>query len=78
MDLLIMPPNVLYVSSANVSAGGNPTTPVEAALKVPGIFIIGKFDALMGERGITRTDELLRICQIKRCSLVLGYGTQRT
>jgi hypothetical protein len=45
---------------ANVSAGGNPTTPVEGALKVPGIFIMGKFDALMGERGITRTEELLR------------------
>ncbi len=50
---------------ANVSAGGNPVTPVDAALKVPGIFIVGKFDALIGERGITRTDELLKYARSK-------------
>jgi len=44
---------------ANVSAGSNPEQPVDEALKVPGIFIIGKFDALIGERGITRTRDLI-------------------
>ncbi len=44
---------------ANVSAGYNPETPVEEALQVPGIFIIGKFDALIGERGIRRTQDLI-------------------
>ncbi len=44
---------------ANVSAGGEPRIPVDGALKVPGIFIIGKFDALIGERGISRTAEMM-------------------
>jgi hypothetical protein len=44
---------------ANVSSGGKPEIPVDAALKVPGIFIVGKFDALIGQRGIDRTEELL-------------------
>jgi hypothetical protein len=50
---------------ANVSAGGSPTVPVDAALKVPGIFIMGKFDALIGERGITRTEELFSYARPK-------------
>lgn len=45
---------------ANVSAGYNPEEPVEAALKVPGIHIIGKFDALIRQRGVDRTDALIR------------------
>lgn len=45
---------------ANVSAGYNPAEPVEAALKVPGIHIIGKFDALIGRRGVDRTDALIK------------------
>jgi pimeloyl-ACP methyl ester carboxylesterase len=44
---------------ANVSAGGSPSIPVDGALKVPGVFIIGKFDALIGERGINRTAEMM-------------------
>jgi hypothetical protein len=44
---------------ANVSAGYNPEEPVPEALKVPGIFIIGKFDALIGQRGIDRTRQLV-------------------
>ncbi len=48
---------ICFVS--NVGSGGNPEIPVEAALKVPGIFIIGKFDALMGQRGINRTMEII-------------------
>ncbi|MFN8207478.1 MAG: hypothetical protein U0T82_08725 [Bacteroidales bacterium] len=49
---------ICFVS--NVAAGGNPQTPVDAALKVPGIFILGKFDALMGQRAIDRAAELVR------------------
>jgi len=45
---------------ANVSAGYNPAEPVHAALKVLGIFIIGKFDALIGQRGIDRTETLIK------------------
>ncbi|NQT27002.1 hypothetical protein HQ585_16725 [candidate division KSB1 bacterium] len=45
---------------ANVSAGYNPAEPVAEALKVPGIHIIGKFDALIGQRGIDRTDEMIQ------------------
>lgn len=44
---------------ANVSAGGAPAVPVEGALKVPGVFIMGKYDALIGERGIKRTREMM-------------------
>ncbi len=43
----------------NVSAGGRPEIPVDEALKVPGIFIVGKFDALMGQRGIDRAREIV-------------------
>jgi hypothetical protein len=44
---------------ANVSAGGEPQIPVDGALRVPGVFIIGKFDALIGDRGINRTAEMM-------------------
>jgi hypothetical protein len=44
---------------ANVSAGGSPEVPVDGALKVPGVFIMGQFDALIGDRGIKRTQELM-------------------
>ena len=44
---------------ANVSAGGNPGVPVDEALRVPGIFIMGKFDALIGQRGIDRTARMM-------------------
>jgi len=44
---------------ANVSAGGRPEVPVEEALSVPGVFIIGKFDALIRQRGIDRTEKLI-------------------
>jgi len=44
---------------ANVSAGGEPLTPVDGALRVPGVFIIGKFDALIGNRGINRTAQMM-------------------
>ncbi len=44
---------------ANVSAGGEPRIPVDGALKVPGVFIMGNFDALIGERGINRTAEMM-------------------
>ncbi|HYW94620.1 MAG TPA: hypothetical protein VE870_03430 [Bacteroidales bacterium] len=43
----------------NVSAGGRPEIPVDEALKVPGIFIVGKFDALMRQRGIDRAREIV-------------------
>ncbi len=43
----------------NVSAGGQPEIPVDAALGVPGIFIVGKFDALMRQRGIDRAREIV-------------------
>ncbi len=45
---------------ANVSAGGVPEVPVEEALRVPGVFIMGEFDALIGQRGIDRTEKLMR------------------
>lgn len=38
---------------SNVMSGSRPEIPVPEALKVPGIFIVGKFDALTGERGMT-------------------------
>jgi hypothetical protein len=44
---------------ANVSAGYVPIKPVPEAMKVPGIFIMGKFDALIGDRGINSTKELI-------------------
>ncbi|MBN1895940.1 hypothetical protein JW906_15755 [bacterium] len=50
---------------ANVSAGYNPAEPVSAALQVPGIFIMGKFDALIGQRGIDRTAELVKKARAK-------------
>jgi len=50
---------------ANVSAGINPRIPVDTALKVPGVFIMGKFDALIGERGINRTEELIQYARPK-------------
>jgi len=40
---------ICFVS--NVSGGLNPEIPVDEALKVPGIYIIGKFDALTGASG---------------------------
>lgn len=50
---------------ANVSAGGSPRIPVDGALKVPGVFIMGKFDALIGERGIQRTAEMMEHARAK-------------
>ena len=50
---------------ANVSAGGSPRVPVDDALKVPGVFIMGKFDALIRERGITRTREMMEYARKK-------------
>ena len=44
---------------ANVSVGGRPEVPVDGALKVPGVFIMGKFDALIGQRGIDRTRQMM-------------------
>ncbi len=45
---------------ANVSAGYNPAEPVPEALLVPGVYIIGKFDALIGQRGIDQTAALMK------------------
>ena len=45
---------------ANVAAGYNPEEPVPEALKVPGVFIFGKFDALIGQRGIDDTDAMMK------------------
>ena len=50
---------------ANVSAGGRPEVPVDAALHVPGVLIIGKFDALIGQRGIDRTALLMKEARTK-------------
>lgn len=50
---------------ANVSAGGEPRVPVDGALTVPGVFIIGKFDALIGDRGIQRTEEMMDYARAK-------------
>jgi hypothetical protein len=50
---------------ANVSAGGAPEVPVNDALKVPGIFIMGQYDALIGERGINRTREMMEYARSK-------------
>lgn len=44
---------------SNVAGGGNPSIPVDQALKVPGIFIIGKFDALTGQRGMEWTRQVM-------------------
>lgn len=54
---------ICFVS--NVASGGQPDIPVDAALKVPGIFILGKFDALIRERGINRTKELFEYARPK-------------
>lgn len=48
---------------ANVSAGGSPEIPVKAALNVPGVFILGQFDALIGQRGIDRTQKLMKMAR---------------
>jgi len=50
---------------ANVSAGGRPEVPVDEALQVPGVFIIGKFDALIGQRGVDRTEKMIKEARIK-------------
>jgi hypothetical protein len=44
---------------ANVTAGYNPSEPNPEALKVPGIFIMGKFDALVGQKRIETTKKLV-------------------
>ena len=62
---------------ANVSAGGNPEVPVEEALGVPGVFIMGEFDALIGQRGIDRTARDDGRCKGKRGPLELGTGVKR-
>lgn len=49
---------ICFVS--NVSGGGSPEVPADEALKVPGVFIVGQFDALMGQRGIDRIEALLK------------------
>lgn len=54
---------ICFVS--NVAAGSNPEIPVDEALKVPGIFIMGQFDALIGQRGIDRTAELMNYARNK-------------
>ncbi|MDX2432294.1 MAG: hypothetical protein QNK35_15260 [Bacteroides sp.] len=50
---------------ANVSAGGNPEVPVDEALRVPGVFIMGEFDALIGQRGIDRTEKMMTYAREK-------------
>ncbi len=50
---------------ANVSAGGSPEVPVDEALRVPGVFIMGKFDALIRQRGIDRTEKLVSEARAK-------------
>jgi hypothetical protein len=50
---------------ANVSAGYVPEVPVAGAMEVPGIFIMGEFDALIGQRGIQRTRDLLAYARDK-------------
>jgi len=50
---------------SNVAGGNNPEVPVDKALEVPGIFIMGKFDALIRERGIERTRDLLKYARSK-------------
>ncbi|MFC2125227.1 hypothetical protein ACFLU5_10475 [Bacteroidota bacterium] len=54
---------ICFVS--NVSGGLNPEIPVDAALKVPGIFIIGKFDALTGARGLKTYTKLFEYASPK-------------
>lgn len=49
----------------NVSAGYNPELPVDEALKVPGIFIMGKFDALIRDRGINATKTMMEYARPK-------------
>ena len=44
---------------ANVTAGYNPRKPNPEALKVPGIFIMGQFDALVGQKRIETTRQLV-------------------
>ncbi len=44
---------------SNVMSGSRPEIPVAAALKVPGIFIVGKFDALTGERGMNMLTRMM-------------------
>ncbi len=49
----------------NVSAGYNPELPTEEAMKVPGIFIMGKFDALIRDRGINATRKIMEYARPK-------------
>lgn len=45
---------------ANVSGGGNPEIPVDAALGVPGVFVMGQFDALVQQRGLDRVAAIMQ------------------
>jgi hypothetical protein len=47
----------------NVSAGYNPEIPTDAALRVPGIFIMGKYDALIRQRGIDATKDIMKVAR---------------
>jgi hypothetical protein len=54
---------ICFVS--NVAGGGNPQPPVDAALQVPGMFIIGKYDALTGQRGMESTQRMMAYARPK-------------
>lgn len=49
---------ICFVS--NVATGGNPPVPTDGALRVPGVFVVGRFDPFMREmQGVERVQELL-------------------
>ena len=49
---------ICFVS--NVAAGGNPAVPTDDAIKVPGIFVMGRFDGLnRGTQGVQRLESLV-------------------
>lgn len=59
--LLNYAPERMICFVGNVGVPSNPATPTPAALLVPGVFIVGHYDALVGERGLQRTRELFKM-----------------
>ena len=55
---------ICFVS--NVAAGGNPAIPTDDAIKVPGVFVVGRFDSLSrGMQGVQRLEKLMTGARVR-------------
>ena len=55
---------ICFVS--NVAAGGDPPVPTDDAIKVPGIFVMGRFDSLnRGMQGVQRLETLIAGARVR-------------